>query len=55
MTDRHALGFDTDVDLGHHPPFGRVNDGRNRVVLVGDVEVAAVRIEVEELGVGTRG
>ena len=50
----HALGLDADRDLGKHVAALDVHDGDETVVLVGDVDLLAVRIDRHQLGVGTR-
>ena len=54
MADRHTLGLDPDVDLRDHPMSSYIDHGRDRVVLVGDVEVSAIRIEIEEFRICAR-
>ena len=53
--DRHALGLDADVDLRDHLAGLDVDDGRHRVVLVGDLEVPVVRLQHELLRILARG
>ena len=51
--DAHAFGLDADRNLGHDVAALAVDDGDERVVLVGDVDALALGIDVHQLGVGT--
>src|SRR5262245_15191432 len=50
----HALGLDANRYFAQHLAALDVHDGHERIVLVGDVDDLAGRIDRHQLGVGTR-
>ena len=53
--DRHAFGFDADLDVAKPGPLLDIDDGDGVVVLVGDIENFAGGILGKQLGIGAGG